>query len=702
MSWAVLCCCLAACPGFADSLDRVAIERPSLNFYGTSGLMDMPSAEMQPDGEVGVTISHFGNITRNTLTFQFTPRFSGSFRYAAMNNWNDGKADTYYDRSFDIRYQILPEGPSWPAITVGLQDIAGTGIYAGEYVVATRHLGDTLTISGGIGWGRLGSASPFGAPFGTQHPEFSSGDTGGEFSVDQWFRGPAAFFGGLEWRPADRLGVKLEYASDAFREETERGLFTRTSPWNVGLEYQVNDTLRLGGYYMYGDKAGLTAQFSFNPGRPAAQGLRQTAPPAIVPRPLPQDPPGAWPVNWVATPGITRTIRDVVHNRLALQGQVLVGFALAADTVEIRIENNRYRATSQALGRAARVLTGAVPDSVETFRITLMDQGMALSTTIFRRADLEVLDHEPDAAEALRTRTRFAAAAPTLPGDVVDALYPRFGWSFLPYTRPSFFDPKNPFLIDVGLRLRGVVEFRPGWELRGAITQHLDGTLDRARMGESRLPRVRTNFARFEQNDTPVLETLTLTHVRALGQDYFGRITAGYLERMFAGLSVELLWSPVDSPLALGAEVNYAVQRDFDMRLGVQDYDVVTGHASIYYDFNNGYLAQIDVGRYLAGDWGATLTLQREFQNGWTIGAFATLTDVPARDFGEGSFDKGITVEIPLTWFTGQPGRHSIGTTIRPITRDGGARLDVPGRLYDRVRQRQILRIDDQWARVWR
>jgi hypothetical protein len=148
--------------------------------------------------------------------------------------------------------------------------------------------------------------------------------------------------------------------------------------------------------------------------------------------------------------------------------------------------------------------------------------------------------------------------------------------------------------------------------------------------------------------------------------------------------------------------VNYAVQRDYDMGFGFRDYDVVTGHLSAYYDLSKGFHVQVDAGRYLAGDWGATLSIDREFANGWRVGAFATLTNVSAEQFGEGSFDKGIRFFIPVSWFTGQPSRQSVGTTIRPISRDGGARLDVPDRLYDRVRGGQFGAIDDQWAQVWR
>jgi hypothetical protein len=193
-------------------------------------------------------------------------------------------------------------------------------------------------------------------------------------------------------------------------------------------------------------------------------------------------------------------------------------------------------------------------------------------------------------------------------------------------------------------------------------------------------------------------------------------VSAGYLERGFGGVSGEVLWKPVDSHFALGAEVNYTLLRDFDMGFGFRpacsdvdctvydgaDYDVVTGHVSAYYDFDNGFVGQVDVGRYLAGDWGATVALDREFENGWKVGAYFTMTDVSFEDFGEGSFDKGIRIEIPMDALLGQPTRDSSGTTLTSLERDGGARLRIDDRLYEVVEGGHQGQMEDNWGRFWR
>ncbi|MEM8577906.1 MAG: YjbH domain-containing protein, partial [Pseudomonadota bacterium] len=215
------------------------------------------------------------------------------------------------------------------------------------------------------------------------------------------------------------------------------------------------------------------------------------------------------------------------------------------------------------------------------------------------------------------------------------------------------------------------------------------------------LPRVRTDGLEYARGSDVWIQRLYGSYQWKPSATTYARVTAGYLERMFGGVSGELLWKPAGSRLALGVEANYVKQRDFGGGFDFQDYDVATGHVSAYYEFGRGYLAQIDAGRYLAGDIGATFTLGREFNNGWRVEGFFTLTDVSAEDFGEGSFDKGIRLTIPINWFLGKPSQQRITETIRPIQRDGGARLSVPGRLYEQVRGSHTNSITNDWGRVW-
>jgi hypothetical protein len=82
------------------------------------------------------------------------------------------------------------------------------------------------------------------------------------------------------------------------------------------------------------------------------------------------------------------------------------------------------------------------------------------------------------------------------------------------------------------------------------------------------------------------------------------------------------------------------------------------------------------VGRYLAGDKGATVEVRRALPSGWEVGAFATFTNVSAEDFGEGSFDKGLYFTIPWSNIISPRLARRSSHKMRLIQRDGGQYLD--------------------------
>ncbi|MGI3212191.1 YjbH domain-containing protein [Roseovarius tibetensis] len=675
------------------------------NSYGYPGMIDMPVATSRPDGELAFSVSHFAGQTRNTMTFQMLPRLSGSFRYSVLDNFTSGGTGTLYDRSFSLHYRIADETDLRPAFAIGLNDFLGTGVYSSEYLVATKTLGKSVRVSGGIGWGRLGGAGGFTNPLGILDDRFETRPSrdfgvGGEIEAAQWFRGDMAFFGGIEWQATDKLRLTAEYSSDDYPSE-DPSAFRRDTQLNLGASYRITPTADLSLRYLYGSVIGVQLTTAVNPAIRPNQSGREPAPPPVLSRP----PQSGAALSWAGTPGSIEAqadLRDRVADALEAQGLRLHGVSLATRHARVEIENNTYNQSAQAVGRTARVLSRLLPAQIDRFDITLVEAGLPVTELRIRRADMETLEHDLEGSWKSFARARILS--PSDPVRPVPGRYPDFDWNVTPYLSPSFFDPDEPVRADFGAQLSMSYTPMPGVEISGILRQKVLGNLDEATRGSnSVLPRVRSEFSIYDrEGEDAALTQLTAARYFKPGRDLYGRVTIGYLERMFGGLSSELLWKRNDSPFALGVEVNYVKQRDFDQRFGFRDYEVATGHASAYWDMGNGFHAQLDAGRYLAKDWGATLAVDREFGNGWKIGAFATLTDVPFDEFGEGSFDKGIRITIPLSWVTGEPNKRNFSTTIRPLTRDGGARLDAPGRLYDRVRPLQKPALQDGWGRFWR
>jgi hypothetical protein len=677
--------------------------------FGTPGLLEMPSALSDDDGEIAATIGYFGGQLRNSFTFQITPRLSGTFRYTGIPERNPDPEESFWDRSFDLRYRLTDEGTYIPTIAVGLQDFLGTGVYSAEYLVATKTVGDSVRLTAGLGWGRLGSYNGFGNPLGVlderlnERPDtFVEGETGGVPGVEAFFRGDAAVFGGIEYAPNERWIFKAEYSSDdAYLDNTGEPLFEIASPLNFGVTWRPTPGVQLGLAYLYGTQIGFTGTISLNPNeRPFFGGLDEPPQPVAVRA-------GAVRAaqSWDRTAVPEPALRDRLAAALRTEGVELLAVELSDRSARLRYTNTRFRAEAQAMGRVLRVLTQELPPSIEAITLEPVQAGIPLSAVTFARSDVEDFENEVGGTLASLQQARFADAGRASGLVEVPLARDPFSWSLRPYASLLLFDPDNPFALSFGAELSAAYRIRPNLILSGSVRQRLlsTGEQDDSEFREDyELPRVRTNGGLYFNNDHPVLSDLTLSYYTRPGPNLYGRVTAGYLEPMYGGVSGELLWKPVGSRLALGAEVNYARQRDFDQLFDFRDYDVVTGHVSAYYDFGGGFHGQVDAGRYLAGDWGATFSLDREFENGWSVGGYFTLTDVPFDVYGEGSFDKGIRFTIPIDFILGRPSRAERTTTLQSLTRDGGARLQVEGRLYDIVREGHYTDLEETWGRFWR
>jgi hypothetical protein len=673
----------------------------SLNLNGTTGLIDMPSGEAQDDARFSYSLAFSGPITRATISFQITERLSGSFRFQTWRDWGAvlPGPDKLTDKSLDIRYLLLKESEFLPALTIGMIDFTGRGLYSSEYLAATKNFGDRLKVTAGLGWGRMGSYGGIGQPFGDR-PALASSDFGTP-NTAQWFRGEAAPFGGIEYKINDKWTFKGEYSSDAYVLEEGRGLIERDSPFNFGFEYQGGPMARYGIYSLHGSEIAFAFHLTIDPKNRATGGVMGAAPTPVKARPSRAADPEAYDGGWVTQADAGPLLRNNLAKRLSKDGIIIENLSYTAQTVQIRIRNNRIDSGSQAIGRTARALSHVMPASVEVFEIVPVVNGIGASKVTIRRSDLEKLEFAPDNATLLRQKAVLSDAGP-LPANAVwdDGLYPKFRWGLRPAFRLS-----EPLKGDIGARLSASYDMRPGLVVSGSIYKRIVGNVDRSGdYSNSVLPHVRSDGPRYSKFADPGLEKLTLAWYARPAENLYSRVTLGYLERMHAGISGELLWKPVDSRLALGVELNYTKQRDTDGGLGFDeyDYDVVTGHVSAYYDLGNGFVGQLDVGKYLAGDVGATVSVDRVFANGWRVGAFATVTDVSASDFGIGGFDKGIRFSIPLNWALGNESSNTLGTTLRPANGDGGARVDVDGRIYNTIRQYHGTVLDAEWGRVWR
>jgi len=251
------------------------------------------------------------------------------------------------------------------------------------------------------------------------------------------------------------------------------------------------------------------------------------------------------------------------------------------------------------------------------------------------------------------------------------------------------FDPNNPLAYQTFANIETSIGLPGGVKLKGAYAIDLMNNVEgMTRRNDSVLPHVRSDALLYLQQGKTGLAKLLLDKRGTWRPNLHYRGYAGVLETMYSGFGGEVLYTPFKSRFAFGASANWVKQRDYDRSFKHLDYSTSTAFLSAYWatPFNNYDLA-VHAGKYLAKDVGATVELRRTFNNGWMVGLWATLTDVPFETFGEGSFDKGMYFRIPLGNL-GSNGRAAYTSRIRPIQRDGGARLEgYSGALWWNLRE---------------
>lgn len=238
------------------------------NAYGEVGAFETPSARMMPDGQLGFTFAQIGEQQRFVLSFQALPWLDASFRYShAVGRFSGYDERHFYDRSFGIKARLVREDGYLPDISVGIRDLLGTGIYASEYLVASKKIGP-VDISAGMGWGAMSQAQAFNNPLTLFSDSLKNRQnnfgTGGVISFSEFFRGDkVGAFGSLDWQtPLEGLHFIAEYSSDKYNNYAYSGGLRVRSPLNVGLAYKPLDSFALSAGWMYGATWGITLTVS--------------------------------------------------------------------------------------------------------------------------------------------------------------------------------------------------------------------------------------------------------------------------------------------------------------------------------------------------------------------------------------------------------------------------------------------------------
>ncbi len=658
---------------------------PIYNDFGSPGYLQMPSARMAPDGEVALTLNKVDPYLRYNLNVQMLPWLDATLRYVQDSSVTLFTGKDNVDKGVDLRFRLLEETEVLPAVALGLRDLAGTGLFNGEFLVASKRLGD-FDFTAGLGWGNLGERDRLKNPFCSAAERFctrpgTTSGKGGQIEFNKFFTGPMSPIAGVSWQtPWQPLILLAEADGNDYSNESNPSAFESDSPFNFGAQLRVNPNVAL----RVGFERGNTVMFGV-----AIHGNLNTLRQAKKVDPI-------TPV--MPTPEASNANWPEAIERLQLEaGYQVEQISISNDTVQLRAEQTRYRDALVGYERAMRVLQATVPAPIKRFELIDTEYGLGQVMVAVDRDELvDALtpsDRQPALEDVLsREEPKSLSIATAQNSDnavsSVETIRPEHSpWSttLTPYLQQGFGGIDGIYTFDIGgraeLAWRQDKTLAQVTMLVSVINNY--GNFANLNPRFTTLPTVRTRIR--EYLDQPIrLEGVQLTQFGEFGSDWQAQAYGGYLELMFAGVGGEVLYKPLNSTWGVGVDVNAVRQRDPASELGLLDYQVETGHVTLYKDLPNFYdfRVKLSAGRYLAGDLGGTLDISRKFDSGVVVGGFFAKTNVSVEEFGEGSFNKGFYLEIPLDLLTIGHTKSRASLGFNPITRDGGQMLSRRNSLW--------------------
>ena len=663
---------------------------PTSSRYGGIGLIEIPTARFAKEGNLRLGITSSWPYEVTALTAAPFEWMEATYRYTEIKNqlYSDIPSfsgnQTLKDKGFDFRFRILKESRYLPQVALGLRDLAGTGLFSAEYLVASKRFWD-LDITAGLGWGTLAGKTAFSNPLIRVADRFKyrtgQQGAGGEFSYDDWFSGDrVSLFGGLEYTlPFRGWRLKLDYDTSNLADEP-----WLESPYNYSITSGVRDIIE----YSVGLKGGKEFTFSF-----FIKGDFGTGP--LVPKfdpPITLTPPSAKDKNRLFQD--PELLFGSINANLAIAKIYTQGVSIVDDELILTVNQAKFRSQPRAIGRAIRVASLLAPDNVNYITVNTMNADVELSSVTVRRdAFMDLTNSEGSIAELYRNAIiqspdqhwKRAQFQPTVN-------FPEIRTNIAPAVKNMIGGPEAFYLGQLWIRINNTIKFRRGLEMSTVIGINLWQNFNLLRTpSESVLPHVRSDVQEYLKEGTNNIMRMKLDYLFSPFKDVYARFDVGLLEEMFGGVGGEVLWRPYNRTWAIGVAAHRVRQRDYKQKFGFLDrdrggfkkYETETGHLELYKEFpKQGVIAQVMAGKFLAGDKGATLDISRRFDTGLRLGFFLTKTNVSAQEFGEGSFDKGIYFQIPHDLFFTNYSTGQVFFGIHPMTRDGGALLVQHKSLY--------------------
>jgi hypothetical protein len=575
-------------------------------------------------------------------------------------------------------------------LAIGLDDFAGTGYFTREYIAATKDLRD-IKVTAGLGWGKYIGENSFNNPLSFLSDKFNSRpsvssnyNTGGTPSYDKWFRGNATLFGGLEYFVPNQNGLSIKLEYDPFnyldfsaknRDDASFDLRKKDSNINIGLSYPFNKFLTIDASFIKGN----TFNLSFTIGTTFNDQLRKKKKfnPSLNIKENKEKSKIAF---------YESILLNLNNNNLFLQTA-----SLKKNQLDVSISTSQHRNAIRSSSYAASIVQKVAEKhemDINQINISHINVGIELNNIKYIANHI---NNDDLPIELLIRNITLESGDPH--GFNKDEFKPNIDFpvtfsSISPTLVTHIGNPEKFFFGGVNLQHISEIQFSRNLLFSTEFNARVYDDFENTVSGPgSVMEHVRTDLVDYLKEDDIVISRMQLDYIWSPRKDTYAKLSGGIYETMFAGYGIETLYKPFDKNYSLGFEIFHVKQRSFDQRFSFKDYSTVTGHLNFGYSLPLGIESNISYGRYLAKDDGFTIDLGRRTRSGFKAGIYFTRTNVSAKTFGEGSFDKGFYFQIPMDLFsTSYSGNYST-FKLSPLTRDGGAKLihdkDIKGLIYN-------------------
>ena len=183
------------------------------------------------------------------------------------------------------------------------------------------------------------------------------------------------------------------------------------------------------------------------------------------------------------------------------------------------------------------------------------------------------------------------------------------------------FDPHSPINGSIGWEAKLNYRLKNSITINGSIKQPILTALDDIKRGPKKgMSNVRSDYMYYYRDigTKPYISDLTLDKYFKPFKNIYGQLNIGYLEMMYAGIRSEIIWKDTSKPYGIGLDIAQISKRNThgDFSILSDTYSTIIG--TLYYDLQSDWNVKLDA-EYLAGDYGATLSLSKNFNNGWEI-----------------------------------------------------------------------------------